>query len=177
MSHIIQCRLCKTKFDTEKEEFVLVGKLSYYHKKCYDEWVTGRNNATIKGDKDFWHESLVDYLYRDVKMQIDFQKLNSQWTHFTKPEKKMTPKGIYFAIRYYYDVMKGDITKAQGGIGIVPSIYSEAAQYWTELELKKTGTINAIIQQIQERAQRPKEIIVATDKKKKDKTKWKLEDI
>ena len=160
MPHIIQCRLCKNRFDTEKEEFVLVGQRSYYHKQCYDEWIKVRNNAKATGDQDFWKESLIDYLYRDIKMSVDFTKFNSQWKNFTRPDKKMTPKGIYFALRYYYDVLHGDKEKALGGIGIVQSIYNDSAQYWTDLESKKEGTLQAIIEQIQERQSRPKQFII-----------------
>jgi hypothetical protein len=177
MSHIIQCRLCKTRFDTEKEEFVLVGKRSYYHKKCYEEWVRGRNDARTYGDELFWRESVIDYLYRDVKMSINFSKLDNQWNNFIKPERKMTPKGIYFALRYYYDVMKGSTEKALGGIGIVPSIYADSARYWENLEMKKAGTIEAIIEQIKERQNRPVQTVIRKKEPKKDKSKFSLDDI
>lgn len=177
MSHEVQCRLCKCRFDTEKEEFVLVGQRSYYHKHCYDDWISGRNNIRTRGDEDFWYESVVDYLYRDVKMSINFSKLKNQWASFTRPEKKMTPKGIYFAVRYYYSINHGDKEKALGGIGIVPNIYKESAQYWTDLETKKTGTIDAIIEQIKNRQDRSTQIIVKKETKKKNKAKFSLEDV
>ena len=177
MSHEVQCRLCKSRFDTQKEAFVLVGQRSYYHKQCYEDWINGRNNIKTRGDEDFWYESVVDYLYRDIKMSINFSKLQNQWASFTKPEKKMTPKGIYFAVRYYYDVNHGDKEKALGGIGIVPNIYKESAQYWTDLEMKKTGTIDAIIEQIKNRQERSTQVIVKKETKKKNKTKFSLEDV
>lgn len=176
MSHIIQCRICRVKFDTDQEEFVLVGQKSYYHKKCYEEWIKNRNQAAANGDEDFWKESVIDYLYRDVKMSINFAKLDNQWANFTKPERKMTPKGIYFAIRYYYDVMKGDKEKALGGIGIVPNIYRDSAQYWTDLENRKRGTLDAIIEQIKSREARPVVNIKKTEKKK-DKKRFNIEDV
>lgn len=177
MAHIIQCRLCKTRFDTEKEPFILIGQRAYYHQKCYNEWIRGRNNAKTIGDEEFWKESLIDYLYRDVKMSIDFSKLNNQWENFTKPERKMTPKGLYFAIRYYYDVLHGDKNKALGGIGIVANIYNESAQYWTDLETRREGTIEAIIQQIKDRGARPVHQIVQNTKKETNKIKFTLDDI
>ena len=177
MPHEVQCRLCKSRFDTKKEEFVLVGQRSYYHKHCYDDWISGRNNVKTNGDEDFWYESVIDYLYRDVKMSINFSKLQNQWASFTKPEKKMTPKGIYFAVRYYYDVNHGDKNKALGGIGIVPNIYKESAQYWTDLEMRKTGTIDAIIEQIKNRQERSTQTIIKRENKKKNKAKFSLEDV
>lgn len=171
------CRLCKKRFNTDIEDAILIGKKSYYHKSCYEDWKKNKDNAKGSMSSDFWYEALVDYLYRDVKVSLDFFKIKSQWDTFTKPSYKMTPKGIYFAIRYFYDVQRGDPSKAQGGIGIVKSIYSEAAQYWVDRENKKEGTLEAIIAQIQVREARPvKKIVQGTDEKK-DKSKWSLEDV
>lgn len=181
MSHVVKCRLCKEQFDTDKiprENWTLIGKLSYYHTTCYNEWVKGKQSVKSNvTDADFWKESLIDYLYRDIKMTIDFVKLDSQWRAFTKPERKMTPKGIYFAIRYYYDVLKGDVKKAQGGIGIVPNIYNDSAQYWVDLENRKSGTLEAIVEQIRQREARPVQIIKKTNKPAKPKEKWSLDNI
>lgn len=181
MAHIVKCRLCKEQFNTDKiprEDWTLVGQRSYYHTSCYNEWVKAKQSVTSNvTDEEFWRESLIDYLYRDIKMQIDFSKLDSQWKAFTKPERKMTPKGIYFAVRYYYDVIKGNAEKAQGGIGIVPNIYSDSAQYWVDLENKKAGTLEAIVKQIKEREARPVQYIQKNTKQTKPKTKWSLDNI
>lgn len=181
MPHVVKCRLCKEQFDTKKipkEDWILVGQRSYYHSSCYNEWVKAKQTVTSNvTDEEFWRESLVDYLYRDIKMTINFSKLDNQWRNFIKPERKMTPKGIYFAVRYYYDVLKGDATKAQGGIGIVPNIYSDSAQYWVDLENKKAGTLEAIIKQIKDREARPIQYIQKNKKENKPKTKWSLDNI
>ena len=176
MAHIVQCRLCHIKFDTEKENFKLVGKKSYYHEKCYDEWIKTRNVAATNGDELFWKESVVDFLYRDVHMIINFAKLENQWESYIKPNKKMTPKGIYFALRYHFEIQHGDKEQAQGGIGIVPYVYSQAAQYWTALENRKSGTIEAIMQQIAERQARPV-VHYTAPTNKKDKARWSLDAI
>ena len=175
--HIIHCRVCKQEFDTEKEEYVLVGKQSYYHKKCYDDWVSTINNPRKSGDADFYKEAVIDYLYRDVKMSIDFVKLNKQWDSFIKPERKMTPKGIFFAVKYHFEVQKGNVEKSLGGIGIVPHIYNDSKEYWSNLEARKEGTIEAIIAQIKERQERPVSIITKRKTEKKNKSKWSLDDI
>lgn len=176
MAHKVQCRLCKVYFDADKEPFILIGQKSYYHQNCYDEWIKKRNDATATLDESFWYETVVDYLYRDVKMAMDFTKISSQWRNFTKPERKMTPKGIFFALKYYYEVQKGDKEKAQGGIGIVLSIYSDAARYWTELETRKRGTIEAIVEQMKTRQDR-KVVAINRSNEKKDKSKFRLDDV
>ncbi len=176
MAHKVQCRLCKVYFDADKEPFILIGQKSYYHQSCYDAWISKRNDATAVLDENFWYESVVDYLYRDVKMAMDFQKIKSQWTNFIKPERKMTPKGIFFALKYYYEVLKGDKEKSLGGIGIVVSVYGDSARYWTELETRKAGTLDAIIQQIQSRQER-KVVQINRTNAKKDKSKFSLDDV
>ena len=178
--HIVKCRICHQPFDTEslsEDEWVMPNPRCYYHKSCFEDWKANKDNvkASIK-DADFWQECLIDYLYRDVQMEIDFVKFKSQWTNFIKPNK-YTPKGIYFAMRYYYDVLHGDPKKAQGGIGIINSIYNDAAQYWVDLENRRAGTIDAIIKQIEERKSRPVQKIVKTNSENKNKLKWKLEDV
>lgn len=175
MAHEVMCRLCKKRFDTEIEEAVVIGKKSYYHKKCYDDWKENKDSAKGTMSEDFWYEAMVDFLYRDIKASLDFSKLKSQWDNFT--HTNMTPKGIYFAVRYFYDVKNGDPTKSLGGIGIVKNIYNESAQYWVDRENKKAGTLEAIIQQIQTRDARPVQKIVKSTTEKKDKAKWSLEGV
>lgn len=176
MAHIVKCRICHKPFDTEKEEAVILNKQSYYHKTCYEEWIGGRMNVDKEADALFWKESVIDFLYREIKMEVDFVKFERQWTNFTKPERKMTPKGIYFAVRYHFNVQHGSIEKSLGGIGIVPYVYKSSSEYWQELEYKKRGTIEAIVQQIRERGLRPTQKIVRKEEKK-DKNKWDLGDI
>lgn len=176
--HEVQCRLCKERFDTETEEAVLIGKKSYYHKKCYDIWISQKGNARAELDENFWKEAMIDFLYRDVGMSgMNFMKINNQWNRFVAKKENMTPKGIYFAVRYFYEVKKGNVEKALGGIGIVPSIYKESAQYWTDLERRKTGTLDAIISQITKRDNREVKIITRKEQTKKDKAKWSLDSI
>lgn len=180
MAHIVQCRVCKAKFDTEKLsvlDWVKPVQNTYYHAKCYEDWKESKDNPRAEGkSEDFYYEAMVDYLYKDMKMEVNFSKLKSQWRNFTAPGKKMTPKGIYFTLKYYYEVLHGDVGKAQGGIGIVKSVYSDAAEYWSNLEQKKAGTLEKIIQQIEERRRRP--VVKITPKEKQEsKARWNLEDI
>ena len=176
--HQVTCRICKKKFDIEKEEYVLIGQKSYYHKSCFEEWKGQKDSVRAHNqDANFWYEAMVDYLYRDVRLPgMDFQKVLSQWKNFLKPGRNYTPKGIYFAIRYFYDVMHGSSDKALGGIGIVPSIYNQSAEYWVDRENQKQGTLDAIIAQIQARENRPS-IQIVQKQEKKNKSRWSLDDI
>ena len=56
-----------------------------------------------KSERDEWFEALKYYLNHIVKAPIDWRKLTSQWNNFLKQKK--TAKGIYFTMRYAYDVV------------------------------------------------------------------------
>lgn len=178
MAHVVKCRACGIKFDTDKlndDEWIMPKTNWYFHKECYENWVKYKDDPNSDMSSEAWYGALVDYLYRDLKMPVDFAKLQSQWNNFLKPGKEMTPKGVYFSVKYFYDIEHGDMEKAQGGIGIVPSIYRRATQYWADREAREEGIIDAIIAQIKEREARPTKVIHKKTEKKKP--KWNLDDI
>jgi hypothetical protein len=78
----------------------------------------------------------------------------------------MTAKGIYFAIKYFYDVKKNDASKSENGIGIIPHIYEDSCEYWQERERREAGICAAIEQQILE-ASKQKTVMVKIEKPKK----------
>ena len=181
MAHIVKCRACKQSFDTDKlspDDWVENPKRFYFHKRCYQEFKNADNiDNAANMDKDGWFEKLKIYLYEDIKLDMNFAKVTRQWNRYTEPNSGMTPKGVVFALKYFYEVKHGDTKKADGGIGIVPSIYNEAIQYWINLENRKEDMVEAIVKDMEMRSARP--VIVIKQKKpvKKDKSKWKLEDI
>lgn len=179
MAHIIKCRICHKEFDTETIPFVKVGQRSYYHESCYYEWKQVKDDPeALVLDKDGYYEAIVDYLYRDMKMSVDFFKLKSQFENFTKStKKKMTPKGIFLSLKYFYEVQHGDPTKAAGGIGIVQSVYDSAAVYWQDQVEKKTGFYEQIMKELDERMARKVVKVEQIDLTKKDKARFKLDEI
>lgn len=185
MSHIIQCRVCKVRFDiSDLEEgigYIHPTSKTYYHTQCYETWIKDRTNPQTKHDNEFWYECLSDYLYREVQIPVDWQKLKSQWKHYTAPTSKYTAKGIYFAMRYFYDYQDGKkstlATKNRAGIGIIPYIYNDARIYWEQREQQRAGTIEAIIQETQRRLARPKQNIIRTTFSENKQPKWDLNNL
>ena len=82
---------------------------------------------------------------------------------FLKQNK--TAKGIYFAIRYFYDVQKGDKDKSLGGIGIVSSIYDDSRAYWYNREERESGICARIEEQMRQQIEQ-KKIVVKQAKRK-----------
>lgn len=48
------------------------------------------------------------------------------------------------SLRYFYEIKHGDKTKANGGIGIIPYIYPEAAEYYYRIWLAQQENIERI---------------------------------
>jgi hypothetical protein len=152
------CRVCKGLIDRnvlkEGEDWVMPSKNWYYHTKCYEDWGKKKNDVHANFNEDLWKDATWNYLVKELKIPIDFTKMNSQWTNFIKKGK--TAKGIYFSLRYFYDIQKGNPSKAEGGIGIVNYVYDEGCRYWVDQETKNTGICARIEEQIKQAAAREK---------------------
>lgn len=179
MAHIVHCRACGGAFDrdllTENVDWVKPSERQYYHKNCYEQWAKRQGNLTASLTEQEWHEALVYYLNHIVKAPIDFKKLNSQWKNFLKQKK--TAKGIYFTVRYFYDITKGDREKSQGGIGIVSMIYQDACSYWEERFKRDSKIIEEIEAQARQQLNQRVNVVKQTKKKTVKKKVISLEEI
>lgn len=166
--HLVLCRVCKERFDINDpaNEWVKPKTNLYYHKKCYEVWVSGKADIHKTTSDEEWFVYLKDYLANDVRATLNFAKLTKQWKSFLK--KDFTAKGIYFAMRYFFEVQKADPTKTDG-IGIIPYIYKDAAAYWVQRERHETGICAQIEAQLKERNEQEtvRINIARTPKKKK----------
>ena len=149
---LVHCRICKQAIDRDAQnDWIMPQERWYSHQACYDDFARKKGaikegDITIEADDDLWKSAVYDYLRKDVKMSVDFRKFSSQWTTFLK--KNMTAKGIYFTLRYHYEIKKGDVEKAENGIGIVPHIYEEGTCYWGERNQRDKGICARIEAQI-----------------------------
>jgi hypothetical protein len=97
---------------------------------------------------ELWFQAAWDFLRRELKYDFNFVKVRKQWESFLK--NKMTAKGMYFALKYFYEIKKNDVTKSENGIGIIPHIYEDSHTYWLEREHRDRGIVAAIEKQILE---------------------------
>ncbi len=163
MAELIKCRLCgiediNKKTQQENIDYIRHGKW-YAHKSCYEERERRRGNIDIHEDQDdnFWKDISYDYLRKDLKIPIVPKVFFSQWKNYMESKKPFySAKGIYFALRYFYGVKKGDTSKANGGIGIIPYIYDESKEYWYKVEDEQKGTVAAIEEQMRAAMNREK---------------------
>lgn len=169
---MVECRICKEKFDRndpsllEGVYYVKPSKNMYYHKVCYDEYQESKLDIHAAKNDKFWFNATWDFLRKDLKYDFNFIKVERQWNSFLK--NKMTAKGMYFALKYFYEIKKGDVTKSENGIGIIPHIYEDSREYWYGREERDAGICAAIEKQIIE-ASNQKIIVVNLKEKKKNK--------
>ena len=159
---MVECRVCKQRFNRldpgllEGEYWVQPVNRHYFHKKCYEDFAKkkgkiGKDAIEFEADELVWKTAVEDYLKRDLKISIDYGRFCSQWKRLIEKDGR-TPKGIYFTLRYFYDVCKGLTEKCEGGIGIVSHVYDDAAAYWGERNQRDKNIVARIEQQIREAA-------------------------
>jgi hypothetical protein len=151
---LVKCRICKQQFNrldpnlVEGVDYVKPSEKMYYHKRCYDEYQSSKLDVHADMTDDLWFKAAWDFLRRDLKYDFNFVKVRKQWESFLK--NKMTAKGMYFALKYFYEIKKNDASKSENGIGIIPHIYEDSRDYWVEREHREQGIVAAIEQQIKE---------------------------
>ena len=151
---LVKCRICKKQFNRldpnliEGVDYVKPSERMYYHKKCYDDYQNSKLDVHASMTDELWFQAAWDFLRRELKYDFNFVKVRKQWESFLK--NKMTAKGMYFALKYFYEIKKNDVTKSENGIGIIPHIYEDSHTYWLEREYRDRGVVAAIEKQILE---------------------------
>jgi len=157
------CRLCGEVIDRNIEQenidWIMPSKNWFYHKSCYESWKTNP-----QGTDEEWIDYIYDFISRDLKVSYDYFLIEAQRKKFNK--NNMTNKGIFFSLKYFYEVKNNDWEKGHGGIGIVPYIYNDACSYWVQRERNNKGIIAQIEQQMREAEARPNRTIRKKKKKK-----------
>lgn len=157
--HIVHCRVCKEAFDAKEEdrdiEWVMPSRNWYYHKTCYTSWKECKDNK----NEDDWILLIYDFIARDVKGEYSYMQCEAQRKKFVTA--RMTNKGIYYSLYWFY-IVKKNRWNPDYGLGIIPHIYKDATNYWIRKESAKTG----IVAQIERLAREKKETTPIEIKKK-----------
>lgn len=169
----VKCPICGEEFNKEKTEYVGPIKRRYYHKECWEKF----NNLKEEQTDEMYKRHITDYLSRVLKVSYNWYLIDKQINNYLKEGK--TLKGIFFTLKYYYDKNgKEAWEKGYGGIGIVEYYYDEAKEYWTNIELRKRGSCELIVQQIQSlKEAEKKEIKYNPIQKKKKKEEINFDEI
>ena len=168
MSHYVKCPKCGETFDRDIIQAVKVNGRRYGHAKCYPD----NNNFVPLVEKKISEEQKIkNYAKSILKEQYVAARVNKQIKDFLA--EGYTASGILKTLIYWYEIKHNDISKAMGGIGIVPYVYKQALDYYYNLYLAEMANVDKDIDEY-----RPKEIFISIDlpKKEKELKLWEDED-
>lgn len=168
MSHYVKCPKCGETFDRDIIQAVKVNGKRYGHAKCYPD----NNNFVPLVEKKISEEQKIkNYAKSILKEQYVAARVNKQIKDFLA--EGYTASGILKTLIYWYEIKHNDISKAMGGIGIVPYVYKQALDYYYNLYLAEMANVDKDIDEY-----RPKEIFISIDlpKKEKELKLWEDED-
>ena len=159
MSHYVKCLKCGETFDRDIIQTVRINGRRYGHAKCYPD----NNNFVPLVEKKISEEQKIkNYAKSILKEQYVAARVNKQIKDFLA--EGYTASGILKTLIYWYEIKHNDISKAMGGIGIVPYVYKQALDYYYNLYLAEMANIDKDIDEY-----RPKEIFISIDLPKKEK--------
>lgn len=168
MSHYVKCPKCGETFDRDIIQAVRINGRRYGHAKCYSD----NNNFVPLVEKKISEEQKIkNYAKSILKEQYVAARVNKQIKDFLA--EGYTASGILKTLIYWYEIKHNDISKAMGGIGIVPYVYKQALDYYYNLYLAEMANVDKDIDEY-----RPKEIFISIDlpKKEKEVKLWEDED-
>ncbi len=168
MSHYVKCPKCGETFDRDIIQAVRINGRRYGHAKCYPD----NNNFVPLVEKKISEEQKIkNYAKSILKEQYVAARVNKQIKDFLA--EGYTASGILKTLIYWYEIKHNDISKAMGGIGIVPYVYKQALDYYYNLYLAEMANVDKNIDEY-----RPKEIFISIDlpKKEKELKLWEDED-
>lgn len=138
MAHRVKCTVCGRVFDRDKEAYINTSARRYAHYKC----ATGVDPPIDQEQKD--KEELEEYIKKIFHIDYITPKINKQIKSYMD-NYGYTYSGMHGALVYAFEIKHSDINKANGGIGLVPWVYSEAKEYFNKLssiQEKNTEIIN-----------------------------------
>lgn len=141
--------------------FIQVSKRRYAHKECS----ISEDEKKIQENKD--REELYDYIMKLFNISFVDPKIQKQIKKYIE-ENNYTYSGIKKALVYFFEIKGNSVEKANGGIGIVPYVYTQAYNYYYSLWLAQQKNEDKIVQ---EYIPKVKEIVIPIPEKNPRKRK------
>ena len=161
MAHQVKCLYCGQIFDRDKVPFIQVSKRRYAHKECS----MSEDEKKLQENKD--REELYDYIMKLFNISFVDPKIQKQIKKYIE-ENNYTYSGIKKALVYFFEIKGNSVEKANGGIGIVPYVYTQAYNYYYSLWLAQQKNEDKIVQ---EYIPKVKEIVIPIPEKNPRKRK------
>lgn len=119
----------------------------------------------LQENKD--REELYDYIMKLFNISFVDPKIQKQIKKYIE-ENNYTYSGIKKALVYFFEIKGNSVEKANGGIGIVPYVYTQAYNYYYSLWLAQQKNEDKIVQ---EYIPKVKEIVIPIPEKNPRKRK------
>ena len=119
----------------------------------------------LQENKD--REELYDYIMKLFNISFVDPKIQKQIKKYIE-ENNYTYSGIKKALVYFFEIKGNSVEKANGGIGIVPYVYTQAYNYYYSLWLAQQKNEDKIVQ---EYIPKVKEIVIPIPEKNPKKRK------
>ena len=119
----------------------------------------------LQENKD--REELYDYIMKLFNISFVDPKIQKQIKKYIE-ENNYTYSGIKKALVYFFEIKGNSVEKANGGIGIVPYVYTQAYNYYYSLWLAQQKNEDKVVQ---EYIPRVKEIVIPIPEKNPRKRK------
>ena len=161
ISHKVKCYYCGQVFDRDKVPFIQVSKRRYAHKECS----MSEDEKKLQENKD--REELYDYIMKLFNISFVDPKIQKQIKKYIE-ENNYTYSGIKKALVYFFEIKGNSVEKANGGIGIVPYVYTQAYNYYYSLWLAQQKNEDKVVQ---EYIPKVKEIVIPIPEKNPRKRK------
>ena len=161
ISHKVKCYYCDQVFDRDKVPFIQVSKRRYAHKECS----MSEDEKKLQENKD--REELYDYIMKLFNISFVDPKIQKQIKKYIE-ENNYTYSGIKKALVYFFEIKGNSVEKANGGIGIVPYVYTQAYNYYYSLWLAQQKNEDKVVQ---EYIPKIKEIVIPVPEKNPRKRK------
>ena len=161
ISHKVKCYYCDQVFDRDKVPFIQVSKRRYAHKECS----MSEDEKKLQENKD--REELYDYIMKLFNISFVDPKIQKQIKKYIE-ENNYTYSGIKKALVYFFEIKGNSVEKANGGIGIVPYVYTQAYNYYYSLWLAQQKNEDKVVQ---EYIPKIKEIVIPIPEKNPRKRK------
>jgi len=139
---MVKCLYCGESLERDSEVCVKVNSRRYAHKTCAE----GSERILSAEERDL--EALEKYIENLLEIQCLTPKIKRQIKEYTELYN-YTFSGMLKALIYHYEICNGDVSKAGGGIGIIPYVYNRAHDYyysmWLSQQNNKDKDINDYI--------------------------------
>ena len=180
---LVKCKRCGISFDRAKEDFVKVAG-GYAHKSCEEQFQIKRNTVICQVCRKNINKLTDEYLKRsngyvhktcvppDEADRLELCNYISELFHIKTPgpvnmalikrfhtENGYSYKSMYYALKYYFEIQKGSIEKAQERIGILPYVYDDAKEYYEKL----TRLQNNILINIEKQMSKKEKVLVVKE--------------